>query len=150
MNKQNGSRFIDTENRQLPDRRDVVGLGEKGEGIEKYRLVVIKWSWDAKYSIGNTVNTTVITMYGASWILEIPVVTLCKVYDCTANMLYTSANGCKIILNVNSNWINEWIEWMNELNEWMVMFPFNWRHSTIPPPGGCTYSVTKSALKNEF
>ena len=32
------------------------GLGEKGEGIEKYRLVVTKYSWGCtvQYSIGNT------------------------------------------------------------------------------------------------
>ena len=27
-------------------------MGEKGEGIEKYKLVVTEWSWNVKYSIG--------------------------------------------------------------------------------------------------
>ena len=41
MNKQNGNRLIDTENRLKVAREEVIGgLGEKGEGIEKYRLVV--------------------------------------------------------------------------------------------------------------
>ena len=41
------------------------GLGEKGEGIKKYKLVVTKRSWDIKYSTGNRVNSIVITMCGA-------------------------------------------------------------------------------------
>ena len=28
-------------------------------------------SWDVKYSIENVINNTVITMYGARWVLEI-------------------------------------------------------------------------------
>ena len=42
------------------------GLGEKGEGIKKY-----KWTenshGDVKYSPGNTVDNTVIPMCGAGW-----------------------------------------------------------------------------------
>ena len=30
-------------------------LGEEGEGIMKYKLVVTEQSWDVKYNIGNTV-----------------------------------------------------------------------------------------------
>ena len=40
-------------------------LGEKGEGIEKYRLVFTMYG-DIKYSIGHTVNNTVICMNGAN------------------------------------------------------------------------------------
>ena len=49
----------------------VGGLGEKGEDIKKYRLVVIKQSWEVKNSIGNTVNNIVITMYGPRCVLEL-------------------------------------------------------------------------------
>lgn len=38
------------------------GLGEKGERIRKCKLVLIKYSWDVKYSL---VNGVVITMAGA-------------------------------------------------------------------------------------
>ena len=49
MNKQNRNTLIDTENRLLVVRgRDVGGLGEKGEGIEKYKLVVTKQSRGCK------------------------------------------------------------------------------------------------------
>ena len=41
---------------------------------------------DVKYGLGNVVNNTVVTMYGAVWVLEI---SLCKVCDCLATMLYT-------------------------------------------------------------
>ena len=43
--------------------REVLGgLGEKGRRIKKYKLVVTEQSWDVKYSIGETVSNTVITM----------------------------------------------------------------------------------------
>ena len=46
-------------------------------------------SWDVKYSIENIINNTVITMYGARWVLEISWGIVCKVYDCLTTMLYT-------------------------------------------------------------
>ena len=44
--KQNRNRLIDTENKPViaRDRREVGVLGEKGEGIKKYKLVVRKQS----------------------------------------------------------------------------------------------------------
>ena len=55
------------------------GLGEKGKGIEvqtgSYQRVVVY----IKYSIGNIVSNVVITMYGASWIMEMSGRILCKV-----------------------------------------------------------------------
>lgn len=43
MNKQNGSRFIDTKNKIKFDKWGRVwGLGEKGEGIRTYEWVVTK------------------------------------------------------------------------------------------------------------
>ena len=40
-NKQNRNRLVDTENRQtLSEGSRVGGLGERGEGIEKYKSVV--------------------------------------------------------------------------------------------------------------
>lgn len=55
------------------------GLGEKGKGTEKYRLVVTKQSRDVKYGTGNTVSLIVITMCGAKGILEVSQGTPCKV-----------------------------------------------------------------------
>ena len=55
----------------LPEGRGARGQGEKGEGIEKYRLVVTKSSMDVQHSTGNTVNDTVITTCGARRVLEI-------------------------------------------------------------------------------
>ena len=49
MNKQNRNKLIDTET----DRLGLGGLGEKGEGVETYKLAVTKSAGDAKYSIGN-------------------------------------------------------------------------------------------------
>ena len=46
-------------------------LGERGEGIEKYRSAVTKQSRDVKYSMGNIVDLIVITMCGARGILEV-------------------------------------------------------------------------------
>ena len=36
-------------------REGVGGIGEKGQGIEKYKLVLKKESWGCKYSMGNRV-----------------------------------------------------------------------------------------------
>lgn len=47
------------------------GLGEpseKGESLQKYKLVVTKQSGDVKDSIGNTVNNIRITMYSVKWV----------------------------------------------------------------------------------
>ena len=44
---------------------------------------------DVKYSIGNAVNNTVTTMYGATWVLEILRGSVGKVYECLTTMLYT-------------------------------------------------------------
>ena len=40
------------------------GLGEKGEGIKKYKLTVTNSQEDVKYSMENIVNNIVITTYG--------------------------------------------------------------------------------------
>ena len=37
-------------------------MDEKGEGIEKYKLVIMEQSWDVKYGLGNRVDDIVITM----------------------------------------------------------------------------------------
>ena len=41
-------------------------MGKKEEGTKKYELVVIKLSWNIKYSLGNIVSN-IITMYGVRW-----------------------------------------------------------------------------------
>ena len=66
-------------------------LGEKGEGIEKYSLVVKNSHGGLKYNIGDIVSNILIAVYGTGWVLAIrqwggP---LCKVYDCLSTMLYT-------------------------------------------------------------
>ena len=43
------------------------GRGEKGEGIKKYKLVVIHG--DVKYKIGNMVSIIVITMHSVRQVL---------------------------------------------------------------------------------
>ena len=49
INKQDRNRFIDTKNRLMVVRGEGTGgLGEKGEGIEQYKLVVTKQSWECK------------------------------------------------------------------------------------------------------
>ena len=42
-----------------------------GEGMEKYRSVVTKHSWDCKYSIGNKASNIAISTHAARWVLEI-------------------------------------------------------------------------------
>ena len=64
-------------------------MGEKGEGIKKYKLVVTEQSWGVKYSIGSIVSNTVITMCGARWVLEMLRRALYKVYDHLTIKLYT-------------------------------------------------------------
>ena len=57
-------------------RREVFGItGEKGKGIKKYKLGT-NWLFknsqrDVKYSIGNTVNNILITMYGVRWVQDL-------------------------------------------------------------------------------
>ena len=72
ISKQNRNRLRGTKNRLMgADGRGVGGLCEKGEGIERYRLVVTEQSWDAMHTIGNIAKNTVITMHGARWALEV-------------------------------------------------------------------------------
>lgn len=46
------------------------GLGEKGEGTGKYRLVQNSHR-DVKCSLRNITNNIAISMYAARWVLEI-------------------------------------------------------------------------------
>ena len=44
--RQNRTRLIDRENRLMVARGEGLWkLGEKGEGVEKYRMVVTEWPW---------------------------------------------------------------------------------------------------------
>ena len=64
----------DTESKLVAARGAGCGkLGETGEGIKKYKLPVIKQisHEDVRYSIGNTVNNIVITLYGDRWLLDL-------------------------------------------------------------------------------
>ena len=76
MNKQNSNRLKDTENIMMVTRwgwevGKVGEIGKKVEGIKKYKLVVTNSHRDVKYSIRNTVNNILITMYGVRWILDL-------------------------------------------------------------------------------
>ena len=55
----------------MPEGREVGGIGEKVEGIEKCNLVVQNSHGDVRYSIGNIANNIVITVYDASGVLDI-------------------------------------------------------------------------------
>ena len=43
-------------------------MGEKCEGIKKYKLVFTNSYGDVKYSKGNIVNDSLITMHGVRWV----------------------------------------------------------------------------------
>ena len=64
-------------------------MGEKGEGIKKYELMVTKQSWDVKYRVRNIDNNIVIIVYGARWVLELLGESLNKLYKCLTTILYT-------------------------------------------------------------
>ena len=71
----------------LPDGR-LGRLSEKGEEINT------NWQLQnshraAKYSIGHVVNSTVVTVCGATWALDLMGGSLRKLYKCLAIMLYT-------------------------------------------------------------
>ena len=80
---------------RLPEGRGIGELGEKGEGIKKYKLVVTKYR-GGKHSIGNIVNDIVITVYGTRQVLDL----LIK-YDNVCRLGYTPE--VNIILNVSAN-----------------------------------------------
>ena len=47
------------------------GLGEKVKGLRRTNWQLQNSHRDVNYSIENVVNNTVITVYGARWVLEI-------------------------------------------------------------------------------
>ena len=70
------------------DRREGIGrLSEKVRSLRSIDWQLQNSHGDVKYSMGNIVNNTVITMYGASKILEKSWRTLCK-YDYLTRVLY--------------------------------------------------------------
>ena len=46
-------------------------MGEKSEGINKYDWWLQSSHGDVRHRIEITINNTVITMYDASWVLEV-------------------------------------------------------------------------------
>lgn len=58
--------------RRSSEGRGAKALGGKGdsEGTQGHRLAVTNSHGDVEHSRGNTVNTTVITMYAARWELD--------------------------------------------------------------------------------
>ena len=53
--------------------------------IGSYKIV----TGHVKYSIGNTVNNMVITVYGIRWIVDLSGGSLRKLYKCLTTILYT-------------------------------------------------------------
>ena len=73
MNKQNRNRFMITEHFdgcQSGDGRGIGGIGEKGKGMKKYKLIATKYG-DVKCCIGNIINNILITMYDARWVQDL-------------------------------------------------------------------------------
>ena len=69
--------------------------GALGGWVKKWKVLrstnyhLKNYHRDVKYSIGNTVNNTAISMFGTRCVVEIPEGTLYEVYDCLTVMLYT-------------------------------------------------------------
>ena len=66
----------------------VGGLGEKTEGIKKYKLAVTSHG-DVKHSIGNIVNNIIITTYRVRWVQDLLGDHFCRLYKCLNTILYT-------------------------------------------------------------
>ena len=74
MNKQNRKRIPDTRNNRLMVASGEGRWGEvckNGEGIKKYRLVVTTSLGGVHFSIGNIVNSVIVTMYVARWVPDL-------------------------------------------------------------------------------
>ena len=69
-----------------------VGLGQKGEGVEKERRVVTKQSQGCKQSIGNILSNIGIVMNGGSWGIGTTEAMLDKVHDCLTTKLSTETS----------------------------------------------------------
>ena len=67
----------------------VRGWGEKNEEFGSTDLQLQTDHGDTKYHIENIVNNIVISIYGASSVLEIFGGTLCNVHDGVTALLYT-------------------------------------------------------------
>ena len=55
-----------------------VSLGEKGEGIKKYKLQLQNRHRDVTYRLENIVNDILITIHGVKWVQELLARSLCK------------------------------------------------------------------------
>ena len=72
VNKQNRNKLTERTNWRLPDGTEVVRFGEKGEGIKKGQTARHRNRHSkVKHSTGNVVGNIVITMYAASWALDL-------------------------------------------------------------------------------
>ena len=61
-------------------------MGEKGEGIRKYKLVVTVQLWGFKFTIRNVIHD-IITMYGARWVLDLSGRSLHSLCKCLTSVL---------------------------------------------------------------
>ena len=89
-------------------------MPEGESSIKKYKLVVMEQSWDVKYSIGNTVNNILITMYGVMKVQDLLRWSLSKLCNVWSLGYIPETN---VILYVNCNWkikkeriIHFWLE----------------------------------------
>ena len=72
MNKTETNSQITEKKLMVPRWEGCWGLGEKGEGMKKYKFASYKSSHeDVKYNMGNIVNNIVITVYGIRWVLNL-------------------------------------------------------------------------------
>ena len=70
MNKKNRNRLTDTENILTVARWDegLEGWVKKVRGLRSTNWLLQNSHGDEKYSMGNTVNNILITMYGVRWV----------------------------------------------------------------------------------
>ena len=91
-NKQTKQKQTHTRREQTDGCQKEGGLGgrvRKVKGLGSTHWSLRNSHGDVKYSIGNTVSNIIITVWCASWALELSGETLCKVYDYLTTMLYT-------------------------------------------------------------
>ena len=80
---------MDAENKLAITRWEWVrGLGGKGEGIEKHKLLVMKTE-DVQTSTGKRADNTVLTVSGARWAPDSPEGSLCTAHKWLKTTLRT-------------------------------------------------------------
>ena len=79
MNKENGNRFIDAENKlRMSEGKWVGGWVKKVKRLRSANWQLQNRHRGVKYSTGNIVNNIVITVHSTRWVLELSGGSLCK------------------------------------------------------------------------